>query len=358
MSEIFIEQRLQRDGFLLDAKFVVPAQGITGILGRSGSGKTSLLRAIAGLEPTAEGRVQVGDGCWQDAAQSRPPHQRPVGFVFQQPGLFPHLSVFQNLRFGQRYRPATKRAFALDDAIQLLGLSALLERKPASLSGGEQQRVAIARALASSPELLLFDEPLSALDEERKAELLPYLERMHRELRVPGLYVSHSLTEVTRIADQLLLLDSGTVVDCGPTERVLTAPAATAGFVGGAQALVVVDAQIVCVQAEQLLTHARCAGGELLLPETGLIDGAQVRLQILARDVSIALSRSADSSILNILPVTVDAITDVVGGQVMVRLLYGSMPLLSYISKASLCRLNLKAGDEVFAQLKAVAVLA
>jgi len=358
MSEIRIQQRLERFGFLLDAEFVVPTEGITGILGRSGSGKTSLLRAIAGLESEAAGTVQIGSACWQDATQSRPPHQRPVGFVFQQPSLFVHLNVRENLRFGLRYRAVTKQGFALDAAIELLGLAALLDRKPAGLSGGEQQRVAIARALASSPELLLFDEPLSALDEERKAELLPYLERMHRELRIPGFYVSHSLTEVTRIADQLVLLDAGKVIDYGPAARVLTAPAASAGFVGGAQALVIADAEIVGFDAEHLLARARCAGGEVLLPGDGLQKGTQVRLQIFARDVSIALSKPADSSILNILPVTIDTIADVAGGQVMLRLLCGPMPLLCYISKASLARLGLKVGDDVFAQLKAVAVLA
>ena len=357
MSSIRVDLQLSRPGFALNALFEIPSSGITGVLGYSGSGKTTLLRAIAGLEPGVQGSVHLGAACWQDGSHIRPAHQRRVGFVFQQPNLFPHLTVNDNLCFGLRFRSSTEQSFALDAAISLLGIESLLERLPATLSGGEQQRVAIARALASAPELLLFDEPLSALDEQRKAELLPYLERVHRELQVPGLYVSHAISEVTRIADHLLLMEAGEIVANGPIANILTDPANSTGLVGGDQALVVIDAQVADADAVGGLARVTAPGGELLIKHDRLVVGEKLRLQIAARDVSVALSKADDSSIINILPTRIDAISHSTCGQIILRLVMGETILLSCISMSSLKRLNLSVGDSVFAQIKAVAVL-
>lgn len=357
MSSIRVDLQFSRQGFALHALFEIPASGITGVLGYSGSGKTTLLRAIAGLEPRAQGSIHIGATCWQEGSYARPVHQRRVGFVFQQPNLFPHLTVNENLCFGLRFRGATEHSFALDAAISLLGLESLLDRSPATLSGGEQQRVAIARALASAPELLLFDEPLSALDERRKAELLPYLERVHRELQVPGLYVSHAISEVTRIADHLLLLDSGRIVANGPIVDVLTDPENSTGLVGGDQALVVIDVRVAETDAVVGLARVTAPGGDLLIKHDRLVVGEKLRLQIAAHDISVALTKADDSSIINILPTRIDAISHSTCGQVILRLVMGETILLSCISMSSLKRLNLRVGDSVFAQIKAVAVL-
>ena len=206
-----IDARFQLDwpGFRLDVDVQLPAKGVTALFGHSGSGKTTLLRCIAGLERPPLGRLSFKGALWQDQEVWVPTHRRPLGYVFQEASLFPHLSVMNNLRYGQKRSQAAQR-IALDHAIELLGIGSLLERKPDLLSGGERQRVGIARALAVSPEILLMDEPLAALDLKRKQEILPYLERLHDELEIPVLYVSHSPDEVARLADNLVVLESGT----------------------------------------------------------------------------------------------------------------------------------------------------
>jgi molybdate transport system ATP-binding protein len=355
MSTLDVKLRLSRDSFLLDAAFSIPATGITGILGASGSGKTSLLRAIAGLEPAAEGIVQIAGHTWQDDSVCLPAHRRPVGLVPQQPGLFPHLNVQENILFATRYRDTA--GFSLDEATELLGLGDVLMRDPATLSGGEQQRVAIARALASAPQLLLFDEPLSALDEERKAELLPYLEQLHQELRIPGLYVSHVLAEVVCIADHLISLDNGQVTACGAVGEMLT------GLVGGSRlsnvehATAVIDTRVLKIDTGYQLAHLGFVGGEMLVTAAGLSIDDVVRIQVQARDVSISLSHAADSSILNVLPVVIDEVLDDGQAQVVLRLRVGEQLLLSRISRKSFALLNLSVGLPVFAQVKSVALL-
>ncbi len=355
MSTLDVKLRLSHDSFMLDAEFSVPATGITGILGASGSGKTSLLRAIAGLEPAARGLVQIAGDTWQDDSVCLAAHMRPVGLVPQQPCLFPHLNVQENIQFATRYRDAD--GFSLDEATELLGLSDVLMRDPATLSGGEQQRVAIARALASAPRLLLFDEPLSALDEERKAELLPYLERLHQELRIPGLYVSHALAEVACIADHLVSLDKGKVTACGAVGEMLI------GLVGGSRlsnvehATAVIDTRVLAIDTDYQLAHLGFSGGEVLVAATGLSLGDAVRIQVQARDVSISLSHAADSSILNVLPAVIDEVLDDGQAQVVLRLRVGEQFLLSRISRKSFALLNLAAGLQVFAQVKSVALL-
>jgi molybdate transport system ATP-binding protein len=208
-------------GFRLEASFAFPTGGITALSGPSGSGKTTLLRCMAGLE-RLEGRLSVGGEVWQDGPRFVPPHRRPVGVVFQEASLLSHLSVRGNLLYGAR-RTSAKAEISLDDTIDLLGLGSLLGRSTANLSGGERQRVALGRALLSQPRLLLMDEPLSSLDAGSKAEILPYLERLHRSLAIPALYVSHDAGEIARLADRVLLMRAGKVTPGAPTTDMLAA---------------------------------------------------------------------------------------------------------------------------------------
>lgn len=212
--------RLDRPAFCLDIDLELPARGVTAIFGPSGSGKTTLLRCVAGLERAPGGWLSVAGEVWQDGHRWVPTHRRSLGFVFQEPSLFPHLSVAGNLRYGQ-LRGTGERRLCLDGAVELLGLGALLDRRPDQLSGGERQRVAIARALATAPRLLLMDEPLASLDMQRKLEILPYLERLHAELEIPVLYVSHAADEVERLADHLLVLEAGRALASGPLAETL-----------------------------------------------------------------------------------------------------------------------------------------
>ena len=201
---------LPRRGFTLDVALALPQTGVTALFGPSGCGKTTVLRALAGLERAA-GRVALGAEVWQDDAAGRfvPTHERAIGYVIQEAALFPHLDVRRNLAYGLKRIAPGERRIALDQVVELLGITHLLERRPDTLSGGERQRVAIARALATSPKLLLMDEPLAALDAKRKAEVLPYLDRLHAELGIPIVYVSHAIDEVARLADHLVLMDAG-----------------------------------------------------------------------------------------------------------------------------------------------------
>ncbi len=207
-----IALRWQRPGFALEVALELPGQGVTALFGPSGCGKTTCLRAIAGLE-RAQGRVVVNGQVWQDDARRQwlPTHRRGLGYVFQEASLFAHLSVLQNLHYGLKRTPVQRRRVGLEQAIELLGIGHLLQRQPQSLSGGERQRVAIARSLATSPQLLLMDEPLSALDAARKAEVLPYLQSLQQHLQIPMLYVSHAADEVAQLAQHVVLLEGGRV---------------------------------------------------------------------------------------------------------------------------------------------------
>ena len=216
--------RIERRHFKLEVDLTLPGRGVTALLGHSGSGKTTCLRAIGGLERAADGYFAVGDEVWQDEARGLfvPPHQRALGVVLQEASLFPHLSVRGNMQFGEQRTPASKRHFALSEAAEMLGIEHLLDRSSGQLAGGERQRVAITRALVAAPQILLLDEPQAALDLKRKLEIPPYLERLHRELSLPIIYVSHAPDEVARLADHLVLLEQGRVVASGPLQQVLS----------------------------------------------------------------------------------------------------------------------------------------
>ena len=347
----------QLGDFLLDVDLNLPGRGVTAVFGISGSGKTTVLRSVAGLERMPGGYLAVNGQVWQDEAQRifKPVHTRPLGYVFQEANLFAHLSVAGNLNYGLSRVPESERKVSLARAIELLGLEKLLNRMPANLSGGERQRVAIARALASSPQLLLLDEPLAALDMQRKAEVLPYLEQLHTALQIPVLYVSHALDEVARLADHLVLLDAGKRVASGPVRELMTRLDLTLAM--GDTAAAIIDAVVTQVEPHYHLSHARFAGGHISVLNARLMVGQQVRLRVQARDVSLSLARQQDTSVLNILAATVGAIRADGPGQVMVKLDAGGTTLLARITHKSLDALQLQPGAKVFAQVKGVAVL-
>jgi molybdate transport system ATP-binding protein len=352
--------RLARRSFTLDVDLQLPGQGVTALFGPSGCGKTTLLRALAGLDRAA-GRVALGGAVWQDDAQRRfvPPHQRPLGYVIQEAALFPHLSVQANLDYGRRRAGAAAQAFALDAVVDLLGIGALMDRRPATLSGGERQRVAIARALATAPRLLLMDEPLAALDAPRKAEILPYLERLHRTLALPIVYVTHAMDEVARLADHLVLLDAGRVRAAGPLASLLAQP--DLPLARQDDAGVVITARVDRHDPAYGLSRIAFDGGTLWVGETTAAPGDAVRARVLARDVSVARQAPQESSVLNVLPVVLDSVqADHSTALLRLRLgTPGATPtwLLARITRRSADTLALQPGDALFAQIKGVALM-
>ncbi len=348
--------RLPRRDFTLDVALRLPDQGVSALFGPSGCGKTTVLRALAGLE-RAQGRVALGDAVWQDDAGGRflPTHQRPLGYVLQEAALFPHLSVAQNLDYGRR-RSADSGRIALDQIVALLGIAHLMARAPATLSGGECQRVAIARALATGPRLLLMDEPLAALDAERKAELLPYLERLHRELQLPVVYVTHSMDEVARLADHLVMLQAGRVQAAGPLAELMAR--ADLPLTRRDDAGVVIDARVQEHDAPYGLMRVSFAGGELWVGESGAAVGQTVRARVLARDVSVTRQPPQQTSVLNVLPVRLLAL-QVDGHTALLTLAPGGggAPLLARITRRSCEALALLPGDALYAQIKGVALM-
>ena len=352
-SSLSVSLELDRQGFRLSLDTELELRGITGIFGPSGAGKTTLLRFIAGLEPDGSGRLRVGDEVWADSSKavSRPAHRREVGYVFQEPRLFPHLSVQGNLDYGRKRNAG--EAVDYDATVSLLDISALLERKPLTLSGGEAQRVAIARALLRSPRLLLMDEPLASLDAARKAEILPYLDRLHAELDVPVLYVSHSLDEVCRLCDQLLVLRGGSVLANGPIQSVLAS--LDSASIGGAVTVVV--GEVLGYDERFDLSHIRLDGGDMQVAgrhETG----ARLRLIIRAADVSLCREQPLQTTILNVLPVTIREIAEGEGAVARVVLDCGRDTIIATITRRSVADLSLARGEQVFAQVKSVSVRA
>ena len=354
-----IKATFKRDvgNFSLDVDVLLPGRGVSAIFGPSGSGKTTVLRCMAGLERASGGFLSINGEVWQDDARHlfKPVHKRSVGYVSQAANLFAHLSVQGNLDFGLKRIPVAQRKVSLDQVVDLLGIDKLLARQPASLSGGEAQRVAIARALATSPHLLLMDEPLAALDVQRKAEVLPYLERLHTELAIPVIYVSHAPDEVARLADHLVLLDAGRVTASGATRELMTR--LDLPLAHGDAAAAIIDAIVTRLEPQYHLSHAEFAGGQISVLNPHLKIGQQVRIRVQARDVSLTLERQQGTSVLNIFAATVTAISTDSPGQVMVVLDADGATLLARITQKSLDSLNLHPGSQVFAQVKGVAVL-
>lgn len=355
MSGIEARLRLHLPQFTLDAVFEAPSEGVTALFGRSGSGKTTLLRCLAGLVP-AKGCLRVNGETWQDsdAGLFLPTHRRPLGYVFQEKSLFAHLSVRKNLEYGLKRLPRVERRVRFDEAVTLLGVSPLLSRSPQQLSGGQGQRVAIARALLASPRLLLMDEPLASLDLASKAEILPYLERLHAELSIPVIYVTHSPDEVSRLADHLVMLEHGRVRAAGPLLEQLTRLDLPLVH---EDATVIVEATVAEHDGNYHLTWVEFPGGRLTVPLADQAPGHRVRLRIHARDVSLALEKNTRTSILNILPAQVVEIAEEDAAQLLVKLDLGGTLLLSRITRRSGDMLGLKPGLALYAQLKSVALV-
>ena len=344
-------------GFDLDVECRMPAAGVTVIYGHSGSGKTTLLRSIAGLNRNMAGRIVFRDCVWQDADHFLPCHKRPLGFVFQQANLFPHLSAKQNLAFAQqRADPSADTALHYEALLALLNLTQLLQRKPAQLSGGEQQRVAIARALLIKPQLLLMDEPLAALDEAHKDEILRCLVRLKQQLGLPIVYVTHSADELLRLADHLVVMQQGRIISDGPIHDALTRLDSPVPLGDDTGALV--DAHIVARDTQWQLAHIELAGAALWFKDTGEEIGSPVRIRILARDVSLTLVKPQRSSILNCLRARVkECRQDHHPALSLVKLDVGGHDLLARISSRSAAELNVHAGQDIWAQIKSVAIV-
>ena len=345
---------LRRDHFRLQVDFELPAAGVTALFGPSGCGKTTLLRAMAGLE-RSPGHFWLGKQCWQDQHLFVPTHQRRLGYVFQEASLFTHLSVLGNLEYGWRRIPAAERRADKAQIIDWLGLTPLLKQKAAELSGGQRQRVAIGRALLTSPELLLLDEPLSALDGKAKREILPLLERLSAQAGVPVFYVTHAPEEVERLADRVLLMEQGQITHNDSLQQALARPNTplykddeVAGIIEGRLAAPLADGRL----------PFDCKAGRIWLADEAPPASDRVRLRILASDVSIALAPVADISIVNQLPATVASITPATKGRVLLRLtLAGGEHIPAQLSAYSAAQLGLAPGSRCYALIKAAALL-
>jgi len=341
--------------FELEARFAA-SSGLTALFGRSGSGKTTLINVLAGLERPASGRIVVGDKVLFDSAAGidLPPEHRRLGYVFQEGRLFPHLSVRANLRYGTRFAPAGDRHQSLDAVVWLLDLGPLLDRRPGTLSGGEKQRVAIGRALLASPRLLLMDEPLASLDAQRRGEILPYIESLRDDLGIPVVYVSHSVEEVVRLADTLVLLSEGRTVAAGSVEEIMSR-LDLRPLTGRHEAGAVLAVRVAGHDDGFKLTRLAPDRTELVVPRLPMAEGTPLRVRVRARDVALSLSRPSDVSFLNVIEGRVAEIEAGDGPQVDVLLDVGQ-PLVARITRKSVHDLGIAPGAPVFALIKAVAI--
>lgn len=352
--EISVEKRL--GAFALNAAFSC-GSGITALFGQSGSGKTSVVNIIAGLLRPERGRIAVAGRVLfdSDARIDVPPHRRRIGYVFQDARLFPHLTVRQNLVYGRFFAPAAARYAVFEQVVELLGIGHLLARRPSGLSGGEKQRVAIGRALLASPRILLMDEPLASLDEGRKDEILPYIERLRGSMGMPILYVSHAMDEVARLADTMVLMAGGSVAAVGTVEELSTRvdlPILARRHEAGA----IVAARVASHDERYGLSELHFGGGVLRVPRLAQPVGAAVRLRIPARDVSLALQKPEATSVLNVLQGRVAAVARDEGPYAEVRVTVGPTALLARVTRLSAEELGLREGRAVYALVKSVAL--
>jgi molybdate transport system ATP-binding protein len=349
-----VEIQHRQGTFSLDLSFR-SERGVTALFGRSGSGKTSVLRILGGLVDPQEGRLELdGDVLFDSARKIRiPAHRRRFGYVFQEPRLFPHLTVWQNLFYG-RWLAGSHRQRGEDPSriLDMLGISHLIERRPGNLSGGEQQRVSIGRALLSMPRMLLMDEPLSALDEARKAEILPYLERLRDELDLPILYVSHSVSEVARLADQVVVLVNGRVEATGSASKILGMVSAATGREAGS----VLSGWVTAVDAASGLATIGLSGTQLVVPSGALEVGRALRVHIPAREVLLATVRPEGISALNVLEGTIQSITPAGDGVADIQLACGREQIQARLTELSVQRLQMVVGMPVHAIIKTVAL--
>ncbi len=341
--------------FALDLAFEAPP-GLTVLFGRSGSGKTSVINAVAGLLTPDAGRISVAGRTLLDteARLNLPRHRRRIGYVFQDARLFPHLSVRQNLLYGQTFAPRHARRESLDRIVALLGLGPLLDRRPGALSGGERARVALGRALLSAPDILLADEPLASLDDQRRAEIMPHFERLRDEAGIPILYVSHSVPEVARLATTVVVLRAGRVIATGPAAEVLGDPATAPGL--GIRAAGAVLSARITQHHDDGLTELAAGGGRLFLPRITAAPGSRLRVRIAAQDVILALHRPEGLSALNILPVTVTGVRAGDGPGALIALDAGGEALLARVTRRSADAMGLAPGTSCYAVMKSVAI--
>ncbi|HKY96102.1 MAG TPA: molybdenum ABC transporter ATP-binding protein [Kiloniellales bacterium] len=354
MLEVDIE--LRRGDFLLAAAFTSQADGVTALYGRSGSGKTSLVGALAGLLRPQRGRIRLDGRTLFDSAlrTNLPPERRRLGYVFQEGRLFPHLSVAANLAYGLKRVPPAERFLAFDAVVDLLALSGLLQRRPATLSGGEKQRVALGRALLAQPRLLLLDEPLASLDQAMKDEVLPFLERLRDDLKLPMIYVSHQMGEVVRLADRLVLLDQGRVAAAGSVGELL-GRLDLRHLTGQQEAGALLTARLVELDVRYGLARLELGGASLWIPAPEARLGSALRLRVQARDVAIALQPPQGLSVQNVVPATLAEIR-AEAPYVDLSLVVAGQRLSARITGRAADQLGLQVGQPVYALLKAIAV--
>ena len=343
-------------GASFDVDFSAPGQGVTALFGRSGAGKSTIVDVVAGGRDVSKGRVIVNGETFLDSASriKLPIERRRIGFVFQDSRLFPHMRVQSNLLYG--YKRATVTPFIdPEQAIELLGLEDLLQRRPHRLSGGERQRVAIGRALLAQPSILLMDEPLSSLDPPRKAELLPYIERLRDELKIPIIYISHDFNEVMRLADHLVVVDNGRIARHGPLLDLASDPELSP-LIGRYEA----GSVLACVIEDHDQTNALtrlCVGKHAL--SVPIIDagiGSEVRVRLRARDVALALSEPEDTSIANRIPGVITELVSRDGPYIDAGIDIGAGIVRSLLTRASVERLGLQPGMSVWALTRVVAL--
>lgn len=355
---IEVRVRLARNDFTLDVDLSLPGRGITVLFGPSGSGKTTVLRCIAGLEPQAQGRVRVGDQVWQSSATgyNKPTHERTLGYVFQEASLFEHLNVRDNIAFGLRRTRVPNSAQVIAESAELLGITHLLDRTIQGLSGGERQRVSIARALATQPRILLLDEPMAALDQARKQDVFPWLEKLRDQLHIPMVYVTHSVDELARLGNQLVVLEQGQVKACGPVSETFSALDSPSAH--GHEFSTLISGTVAERDSTWHLLRITFAGGELWTRDDGAQLGSPIRLRVQARDVSIATQMPAHSSIQNNLKAVIhEAICDAHPSQMLVRMAVDQTFIVARITQRAWHALGLQTGQTVWLQVKSVAVV-
>jgi len=347
---------LKRGDFILNAAFAIKPDGVTALFGHSGSGKSSLGQAICGLIRPVDGRIMLGERVMFDQAAGihLPPERRRIGTVFQDARLFPHMTVAQNLFYGLRRTSTERRDIGPERVIDLLGLRALLPRRPANLSGGEAQRVAIGRALLSQPELLVMDEPLAALDFARREEILDFLIALRAEIALPILFISHAIDEVAKLADDMIVLDRGEIIAKGSVSQVMAEPDLVGRLAGeGWGALI--EGRVAGRDLGHGLTEIAFPGGRLKVSPIDGPLGQKVRLRVKARDIIIGLGPVQGLSVQNSLPAVIEALVDCGQDQVDVVLGLGPTRLVARITGAAMRRLDLHAGQNVQALIKSVA---
>ncbi len=354
-SGIYAKFDTSFDDFSLQVELSLPGQGISALFGHSGSGKTTVLRCMAGLQK-ARGELIVNGECWQNDRIQLPVHQRPLAYVFQEASLFSHLSVRANLEYGYKRIAASERKIEFEQAVAWLGVAPLLARHPDKLSGGERQRVAIARALLTSPRLLLMDEPLSALDQKSRREIMPYLEQLHEHLSIPVIYVTHAADEVARLADHLVVMDNGRISASGPlTETLARLDLPVHQY---DEAGVVIDATVTDIDHHWHLVQLSFDGGVLWAKDPGAKPGQRLRARVLARDISVAHQHHQDTSILNVMPATIVGIADSNHPAAkLIKAQVGQTPFLAQLTAKSVSLMGLDIGAQVWLQVKSVAVI-